>query len=235
MSPLLTAFEQYNDLEGDFDGSCQFLVDATKAAVADGHSLNVCVIYYTRIFAHYSVREYNTAMVLLEEKNARNPPVEGSIFESFAYYLHGLCLFACARQEDNASTRKSFIWQGRKLVKKLQKLAVQNPDSCLGKATLLEAEYASLGKKDSVAKMKYSEAMALSAGHNNFFEMIFSKQAAGLHYIYDLNDPRTGIPMLEESIDVLKDFGGHAVIPYWEELIRGIKDRRRFSTFRYGY
>ncbi|KAG7374607.1 multi-sensor signal transduction multi-kinase [Nitzschia inconspicua] len=235
MRPLMNAFEVYNNPTGDLDGSCDFLVDATKEAVAEGHTLNVCLVYYSRIYAHFAMQEYKKALELFTEKNALFPPTEKSIFESFAFYIEGLCVFGCVRQEKSASARKSLMKKGRKIMKKLQKLAVQNPDSCLGKATLLEAECAALSKKESLAKIKYSQAMALSVGHKNYFEIISSKQAAGMHHLYELNDPRTSVQYFEEAIEVSKEFGGHAAVTHWEDFVRGIKERRRFSNFRSGY
>lgn len=227
MRPLLSGFEDYNDPDGAFDGSCNYLVESTKEAIASGNGLNICVIYYTRIYAHFSLREYQKALELIDEKYSARPPIEGSILDSFGLYMEGLCAFACARREQGGSIRKSLMQRGRKVMKSLHKLALQNPDSCLGKVALLEAEYAALCKKDSMAKTKYSQAMALSVGHNNYFETIFSKQLAGMHYVVDLNDPRTGLQYLEESINACKEFGGHAAATHWKRIVREIKDRRR--------
>jgi tetratricopeptide (TPR) repeat protein len=235
MCPLLVAFESYNNRDGELNGSCDVLVQATKDAEASGNSLNICLIFYTRIYCHFSVGEFEKALQLLDEKNAKYPQMDGSIFEAFPLFLEGLCIFACARKQDNPASRKRLIQRGRKVMKMLQKMSVQNPDSCLGKATLLEAEYAAIRKNESLAKIKYSEAMALSIGHNNYYETIFSKQAAGMHYVFDLNDPKTGLQYLQESIDTSKEFGGHAAARHWEGYVREIKDRRRYSNFRSGF
>lgn len=230
MLPVLICFEQYSNPDSVFDGSSDLFVEASKEALASGNTLNICVIYYSRIYCHFSMREYQKALELLDEKNASYPALNGSICDSFSFYMEGLCAFACARHEQNGSTRKSLIQRGRKVMKSLHKLAVQNPDTCLGRVTLLEAEYAALCKKGSVAKIKYSQAMALAVGHNKYFETVFSKQLAGMHYVVDLNDPRTGIPYLEESITVCKEFGGHAAAKHWEQLVVDIKGRKHFAN-----
>jgi hypothetical protein len=235
MRPLLIGFEHYNDPDSMFDASSDLLLKASKEALASGNALDICVMYSTRIYYHFSMREYQKALKVLDEKNCTHPSIEGSIFDSFGFYMEGLCAFACAREEPNGSTRKRLMQRGRKVMKSLHKLAVQNPDTCLGKVTLLEAEYAALYKKGNVAKIKYSQAMALSVGHNNYFETIFSKQLAGMHYVVDLNDPRTGVPYLEESINVCKEFGGHAAAKHWEKLVADIKDRKHFASFYCSY
>jgi hypothetical protein len=235
MRPLLIGFEHYNSPDSGFDANSDLLVEASKEALASGNELNVCVIYCTRIYYHFSMREYRKALEILDEKNASYPSMEGSIFDSFAFYMEGLCAFACARQEQNGSTRNGLIHRGKKIMKSLHKIAVQNPDTCLGKATLLEAEYAALCKKNNVAKIKYSQAMALSVGHNNYFETIFSKQLAGMHYVLDLNDPKTGVPYLEESIIVCKEFGGNAAAKHWEQVVSDIKDRKHFANYHPSY
>jgi hypothetical protein len=235
MRPLLIALEHYTNPDSFFDASSDFLVEASNEALASGNTLNICVIFYARIFYHFSMRKFQKALELLDEKNALYPSSEGSMCDSFSLYMEGLCAFACVRQEKNGSTRKSLLQRGRKVTKSLHKLALQNPDTCLGKVTLLEAELAALCKKESVAKIKYSQAMALSVGHNNYIETIFSKQLAGMHYVVDLNDPRTGVPYLEESIKVCKEFGGHSAAKCWEQLVGHIKDRKHFADFYPSY
>ncbi|KAL3918679.1 MAG: hypothetical protein SGILL_004124 [Bacillariaceae sp.] len=230
MEPIRRAFLEYNDPSGDITQDFDFLEEACKAVTASGNAMLVCMTYYTRIYGLFSARKYQKALEVLNEKNAICPPMGGSMLDSFEMYMEGMVVFACARQETNGAIRKSLVQRGRKAMKALQKLSVQNPDNCLGKFTLLEAEYAALCKKDSLAKLKYSQAMALSTGHNNNSESVFSKQAAGMHYVVDLQDPQTGLKYLEESIDVLNEFGGHAAATFWEGIVSDIKDKGRFSV-----
>jgi predicted ATPase len=231
MKPLALAFQAYSDPNADLTKDFDFLKEACEAAVANGRGMTICMVYYTRIYVLFSIRQYQEALKVLDEKHALQPPMGTSMLDSFEMLMEGLVVFACARQETNKSARKCLIQRGQKAMKTLHKLSVQNPDNCLAKFTLLEAEYAALCKKDSVAKLKYSQAMAVAAGNRNYFETIFSKQAAGMHYVLDLQNPRSGLKYLEESIDVLKEFGGHAAATFWEAIVRDLKDKRSFGAF----
>eukprot|EP00539_Tryblionella_compressa_P018743 CAMPEP_0178860114 /NCGR_PEP_ID=MMETSP0747-20121128/1570_1 /TAXON_ID=913974 /ORGANISM="Nitzschia punctata, Strain CCMP561" /LENGTH=1094 /DNA_ID=CAMNT_0020526545 /DNA_START=320 /DNA_END=3604 /DNA_ORIENTATION=- len=227
--PTMSILQIYNDPNGDIvDGRGGPMKDCLKDALESGNGLSICMMYSCRAFFLFSAGEYRKSLKVLEEKKALIPTMNGSIFDAFTLYLEGLSCFSCARLEQRIKTRTMLIQQGKKVMKSLQKLSLQNPDSCMGKVILLEAEYAALSRKTSLAKQKYSQAIALSVGHGNSFEAVFSKQLAGIYYCLELRDMQTGMKYLTDAIDSLKAWGGHAASEVWEQKVEVIKEKAAY-------
>jgi pentatricopeptide repeat protein len=233
--PVLEALRKYNDPNGDIVNDTVALESSTKKAVQSGNTLTICMMYCTRMCCLYSAGEYEKALKVLDEKKSVANAMGETIFDSFAILMEGLICFSCARNTPKGSTRVALIQRGKKAMKLLLKLSLQNPDSCAGKAVLLEAQYAAVCKKNSLAKQKYSQAIALSVGHSNYFETILSKRLAGIHYCVDLDDGRTGIKYLEESIRDCEAWGGHAPATIWKNKVAEIRDTHNFSILGQKY
>jgi hypothetical protein len=232
---VLEALRVFNDPDGDLINGTAAIESSMKVAVESGNVLSICMLYCTRICCLYSAGDYQKALKVLDERDAALTERSESIFDSFAIFMDGLTSFSCARNTSKGSARTSLVQRGKKAMKLLQKLSLQNPDSCAGKALILEAEYAAVCKKKSLANQKFSQAVALSVGHKNYFETFVSKQLAGVHYCVDLDDGNIGINFLEESIVDCEEWGGHAAAAIWRKKVTEIKQTRGFSILGQKY
>jgi hypothetical protein len=229
MHAILASFEIFANPNGDLVDHTGPLDDGLKDALESGNTYFITMMYATKFFFLMAAGEFEMGLKLLNARIKVCPLMDGSICESFFVLLDGLFSFGSARKATTMIGRKTLIKRGKKAMKVLQKFAIQNPANCMTKAILLEAEYAALCKKDSLAKQKYSQAIAVGMGTNTFFEVAFSNQLAAIHYCVDLDDPRTAVAYMEAAIKAYIDWGGHAAVTVMERKLREIRDSRRFS------
>jgi hypothetical protein len=217
-----------SDPSGDLVTDAGAIEEGLKDARESGNIVYISLMYSSKAFFLCSAGEYEKGLKILDERASIITGMNGSIFEGFFMYVEGLFSFGSARFEKDAVKRKALIARGKRAMKPLKKLAMQNPESCLSRLTLLEAEYAALSRKNSLAKQKYSQAIAMAIGNRNSYETIFAKQFAGFHLYMDLDDHITGVKYLEDAVALCIENGYNAAATIWGGKIVKIKEQPRF-------
>lgn len=229
MRSILATVVIYSDPNGDLVDHAGPLDDGLKDALESGNCFFISSMYDTKAFFLMVANEFEKGLELMDSRKKDCPRLDDSVFESLPIALEGFFSFGVARQSPSLLVRKNLIKRGRTAMKRLQKFAIQNPDNCMCKALLLEAEYAALCKKEHLAKQKYSQAIAVAVGTNTSCDIAISNQLACIHYCADLNDRRSGIVHMEAAIKALRDSGGHAAVTIMEQKMKELNDTRRFS------
>ncbi len=228
----MACLEIYSDPNGDLVDHTGPIDDGLKDAIESGNCFFMSIMYCTKAFFLMNATEFEKGLELMDSRKKVCPRIDDSIFESMPVALEGFFSFGAARRATSMVVRKNLIKRGKMAMKSLQKIAMQNPDNCMSKALLLEAEYAALCKKHNLAKQKYSQAIAVAMGTNASCDIAVSNQLAGIHYCVDMNDPRTGVVHMEAAIKAVRDSGGHAAVTVMERKMRELNEKRRFSIPR---
>jgi tetratricopeptide (TPR) repeat protein len=218
LHPFVGFFQLFMDPNADLLDHSGGVDDGLESAKANQNAFACAMVYSIKVFLYFVAGDYDASIKALEDRYGCLTRMEGSIHETFVLYLGGLIFFGVARRATNAQQKRKLLKRARRCMRLLKGLAKQNPASCLGKFVLLEAENASLAKKDAVAKEKYEHAIALAAKYGSYFELAFANQVAGEHYTH-LNDIESGLTYFKEACKTYDDWGGLAAVTHLKKKI----------------
>lgn len=190
-----------------------------RLAIGKRNSFALGIIYTTKLFICVVAGDCESGLEMVDSRLTWFSRMDGSIHETLCLFLEGLTAFGAARDAKHAQQRKKLVKRARYAMRLLKRLAKLNPPSCLAKFILLEAEDAALAKKHSLAKEKYSHAIALAAKYGSQYELAFSNQFAGGHCITALNDVERGIQYFREACKAYKAWGAWAAVNHLKTKI----------------
>ena len=193
------------DHSGDLDNGLAHAIERNNSFVA-------AMSYAIKQFAAYVAGEYKQGVEWSHAHDRWNKSTGGSVHATFALLWQGLNTFALARSGScTGCDKKEVIALGRRATKDLKKLSKTVPDYCLAKSLLLEAEYAAVIGKYTVAEEKYLHAVALAETQKNLFEIPIVKLATARYYIYDKKNISQGKTIMEDAIKCFENWGASAM------------------------
>lgn len=190
-----------------------------QLAVENRNSFAVAIIYTTKLFICVARGDYESGLMMIDNRMQWLPRMNGSIHESLGLYLEGLTAFGAARRAQHANQKKKLVKRARTAMRFLKRLSKHNPSSCLAKYTLLEADYAAVMNKHALAEEKYSHAIVLASKYGSYYELAFSNQVAGEHFIADLGDTESGAFHLKNACQAYEDWGAMAAVSHLKQRL----------------